>query len=642
MDPSPQYDLAPAPYGHACMNCSQSKCKCILPKGGGRCQRCQRLNKECRPSAFHRRQTSRRSSKTGRLEKKLDDLVTLLRAKEQSADGPVGKYAGLIEELRGAPETQTQTQTQTQAQSHARISRTVSPVERTMGVGYMTPATGNSQDRHGLGRSSVDPTPAQAEEYLDVFATQKLPYFPLLCFPPNTTAQQLQNERPFLWLCIMAVVSKSSRQRSALCDKVRDTVAQRMVHEFVGRDLDFLLGLLVFMAWSNQQVFRKLNMSVFGEFAKTVVFELTLNKPPLSDGALLICNLQPTPEEVPPAPPVRTMEERRAVLACFLLTSMVSLFLQKIDPLRWTPHMDECLHVLSEHPECLNDEVLIHQVRLQLINEKIHLSDWHGGLAATHEPLKAPTSLYLHAMESQLGAAQNKLSLHSQRYKIIHLHHLNTALTLHESSLLPQTASLPFHPPNLNFQALENLHASLNAVKAWLATFLALPPSEYTNFPFSIFVHLARNLAALYRLSTLDDPAWDKAYVRREVDIMWAMDRLIGNLGLAAEEARSVGGEDVVFYSIEKYDSLRRAWGGEVGVGGGSGVAVNTATTAAATAATATATATATSTGCGVGDGPRMGLMEAEVQPEIQDLGSVGLGTGFDDWFSDFLNSMVQ
>ena len=79
--------------------------------------------------------------------------------------------------------------------------------------------------------------------------------------------------------------------------------------------------------------------------------------------------------------------------------------------------MDECLQYVSEHPECLNDEVLAQQVRFQLINEKINTGDWHTGLMDTHEPLKAPMASYLHAINSQFERAQSKLSPHSQRYR---------------------------------------------------------------------------------------------------------------------------------------------------------------------------------------------------------------------------------
>ncbi|PYI09938.1 hypothetical protein BO78DRAFT_426933 [Aspergillus sclerotiicarbonarius CBS 121057] len=612
--PSPQYDLAPAPYGRACMNCSQSKCKCILPKGGGRCQRCQRLNKECRPSAFHRRPNVRKSSKSGRLERKLDDLVTLLRA--QSSAGLPGDYVELVEDLRREPEAQ-------QALPQIRVERTVSSVERGIDCGFLAasaprPAPDFRSEVHARGQTSPEPTPSQAEECLSVFVTHKLPYLPLVYLPPGTTAQRLRRERPFLWLCIMAVASKSPSQRHALCDKIRDTVAQRMVHDYAGRDVDFLLGLLVFMAWSNQQIFKKLNLTVYNQFAKSVVFDLMLNKPPEGDGASLMCLLQTQPDENPSPPPVRTMEERRAVLGCFLLTSIISLFLQKCDTLRWTPHMDDCLQHLSEHPECLNDEVLAQQVRFQLVNEKINTGDWHTGLTSTHEPLKAPMTLYLHAINSQFKRAQSKLAPHSQRYRILHLHHNNTILTLNETSLLkPPTPT----PHALNFQQLESLHTCLEAVNSWMGIFLAIPPAEYASFPFPVFAQLARNLAALYKLSTLEDPAWDRGHVRRIMDIMTVMDRLIGNLGQAAALAKLESGEegeDVFFYSIGKYESVRMSWGLRFDGGG--------------------------STGGGGRDGAGMGMEQAVQQHQHQDMPGhdLGMAMGFDDCLSEFLNSMMQ
>ena len=208
--------------------------------------RCQRLNKDCRPSAFHRRQNVRNSlSKSRRLEKKLDDLVSLLRAQSPTDLSP--DHVELIEDLRREPEGQ-------QTLPQIRVERTVSSVEKSIDCGFLAQSTQTQTDArdelNGRGQtSSPEPTRSQAEECLSVFVTHRLPYLPLVYLPPGTTAQRLRNERPFLWLCIVAVTSKSPSQRHALCDRIRDTVAQRMVHDVAGRDVDFLLGLLVYMAW---------------------------------------------------------------------------------------------------------------------------------------------------------------------------------------------------------------------------------------------------------------------------------------------------------------------------------------------------------------------------------------------------------
>ena len=50
----------------------------------------------------------------------------------------------------------------------------------------------------------------------------------------------------------------------------------------------------------------------------------------------------------------------------------ISIFLHKIDTLRWTPHLDECLQVLSQEKECPGDELLVQQVRMQRIAERAY------------------------------------------------------------------------------------------------------------------------------------------------------------------------------------------------------------------------------------------------------------------------------
>lgn len=42
-----------------------------------------------------------------------------------------------------------------------------------------------------------------------------------------------------------------------------------------------------------------------------------------------------------------------------LIKDSVSSFLQKIDTLRWTSHMDECLQVLDERKEYPSDEGIV-------------------------------------------------------------------------------------------------------------------------------------------------------------------------------------------------------------------------------------------------------------------------------------------
>jgi len=88
----------------------------------------------------------------------------------------------------------------------------------------------------------------EADRFLTDFRTQKLPNFGFIHIPANTTAQRLREERPFLFLTIMAVSSKSSSQRQLLGQEIKQTIAKEML---VGNEgnFDILLGLLVFLTW---------------------------------------------------------------------------------------------------------------------------------------------------------------------------------------------------------------------------------------------------------------------------------------------------------------------------------------------------------------------------------------------------------
>ena len=97
-------------------------------------------------------------------------------------------------------------------------------------------------------RDTGEPSPLQAEEYLTLYHTYKSIYLPFVSIPSVTTARQLREERPFLWLCIMTVASRSTQQQQLLGKKVRDTIAQEMISKS-SQNLDLLLGLLAYIAW---------------------------------------------------------------------------------------------------------------------------------------------------------------------------------------------------------------------------------------------------------------------------------------------------------------------------------------------------------------------------------------------------------
>ena len=166
-------------------------------------------------------------------------------------------------------------------------------------------------------------SPEDTKECLDYFRDHMLRYFAFLQLPEDT--QHLREERPFLFLCVIAASSKATQKRLALGERIKQILAQRII---LGNDnkainIDLLLGLLTFLIWGHDQLLHgtPTSLSRFMQLAMSLVFELRLNKPLPKETNMLPIG---TPEPDCPLQrgPARSLEERRAVLACFVMSSV--------------------------------------------------------------------------------------------------------------------------------------------------------------------------------------------------------------------------------------------------------------------------------------------------------------------------------
>jgi hypothetical protein len=192
--------------------------------------RCRRLDNECRPAESVRRRSRRKPvvSRTARLEEKLDGLVSLIKAGAQSSGVVKTPHEMIVE--NSSPRG-----------TYHPVAVSTPPTDGSTGSPY-------SLQPYGFLDTDFEPSPADAESYLINFQTYKSKYFPFIYILPTTRAQDLRQERPFLWLCIMTVGSKSTSQQQVLGTRIRQTVAQEMVIESE-KSIDLLLGLLTFCWW---------------------------------------------------------------------------------------------------------------------------------------------------------------------------------------------------------------------------------------------------------------------------------------------------------------------------------------------------------------------------------------------------------
>jgi hypothetical protein len=162
---------------------------------------------------------------------------------------------------------------------------------------------------------------AELEEILETYRTNMVAYFPIVVIKKDVTVRQLSEERPFLWLVIRALCSKNAARQAALGIEVRKVLGREILLEGT-KTLDLLLGLLVFAAWGHFYIFNKPIISTIVQLSTSLAFDLGLTKPVPTEATAVMMgyNAQGCPK--PKASPLRTMEERRAVIGLFFVSSV--------------------------------------------------------------------------------------------------------------------------------------------------------------------------------------------------------------------------------------------------------------------------------------------------------------------------------
>jgi hypothetical protein len=98
----------------------------------------------------------------------------------------------------------------------------------------------------------------------------------------------------------------------------------------------------------------------------------------------------------------------------------------------------------------------------------------------------------------------------------------NAEITINEISLAP-----PAIPDLPDIERLGSLYTSLRATKSWLDIWLQIRPEEYFQLSSIVFFQFVRAVVNLYKLSVLEDPAWNKTEVRQTANVLEYLDRNI-------------------------------------------------------------------------------------------------------------------
>ncbi|EGU89125.1 hypothetical protein FOXB_00398 [Fusarium oxysporum f. sp. conglutinans Fo5176] len=313
------------------------------------------------------------------------------------------------------------------------------------------------------------PPPASDEELLKLYRKELQALHPFVIIPDGVTATKLKATRPFLMSAIRMVTSyRSLRSMRAQMYHLMKYIADHMLIRSE-RSLDLLLGIIVIIAWYKYHCFMHAQLNNLIALASTLVGELGLHRSPtvLERTSLMVVT--------PFQPAARTNEERRALLGVWYLSSSMSLGFLRIEPMRYTKYIQQCLAVLEQEREYDTDMRLVMLVRVQHLTERI------AQLNAPDDPAEevvglpvAPFSAYVSAFHGELDRIRNGL------------------------------------PPELTndraASALDIFYQSRNALKKFFDDWLMVPIPEFYNQTTPVVAQLVYGMTMLGRWAKYTAP----------------------------------------------------------------------------------------------------------------------------------------
>ncbi|KAK1966081.1 hypothetical protein LY78DRAFT_693024 [Colletotrichum sublineola] len=446
-----------APYGTACSECSRTKSRCIATSPGSPCERCQRLAKDCVPSNHKRAQKSTVNddgpSQSSQLEAKIDGLVSLITNKTHATS------TGSVLSSGNIP-----------------LSVTLSPQADGDLLSYINDLSLSIND----------------EDILSHFRKTHHPHLPFLSLPSDSSPSPLRQERPFLWLCLVAVSESHTLSQATLNDKVRSVVAQRIVLN-LERNLELLQGLLVCIAWGDFQIHQRPFLTLFTQLANTIVFDLGLNQPPrtIPEAMLRLTIHRPWVSAT------RTVEEQRAVVACHYLSSIVSSYIRRTDGLLWTPYMSTCLDDLATSGTP-GDVALVYVIKIRRVLDKAPYSPSNSQISATETPFDFVAAV----LQTELDKLATEAPYPVESPGITR--HLTYASFAISEFALAQPSPDPQH-----------LYTIYEALKSYFDAFFSLQPSAYLGFT---LVELYQTMHAALSLRKLSSHLTTRMHDKQRVE----------------------------------------------------------------------------------------------------------------------------
>ena len=411
----------------ACEACRGLKVRCEPAPNDpdGPCKRCAKANRNCLITQPSRKRQKKTDSRVAELEKKIDALTASLQAKGGKGAPELGgmnaqSYMPNQQLHNGEYGTPFNGRLETASSEWPAYKPIVPPMvvagqkrKHVESRDLMTPGTPSSSVS-GQGKNNTVPAAyafhdtitkaalapqavkaPQTHEYRDAdvidrglvttdMATQMFNWYvekmaihmPAVVFPHGTTAAEIRKTRPTLFLAILSASSGMNypELQRMLTKEVMSIYADRIISNGE-KTLEIIQALHVSTLWYwPPEHFEELKFYQLIHIAAVMAIDIGIGK---KSKSLKKKNTnsglwRDHPWRKTPYPDPESIEARRAWLACYFLCCNAAMGLRRLNLIRWTPFMADCLDVLENSPEAAHsDKILCQWVRSQHIAEEV-------------------------------------------------------------------------------------------------------------------------------------------------------------------------------------------------------------------------------------------------------------------------------
>ncbi|KAM3561191.1 hypothetical protein ARSEF4850_003326 [Beauveria asiatica] len=515
----------------ACTTCAKAKARCIPGNSDAdKCERCQRLNKECfsRPPAPPRIKKRPKRSRVAELEKRLNELSS--QVGQGHARLPTPEDAATSERATSSAKTVRSGDVQSDLVDIVNLQHWFPNPASSPG------GPGGSGSGSGRGAKDKDKSPAsaagwEAEAFQHMDSIWPLPddaaalladyhelwadTFPFVVVPRDMSSEDLRDRRPFLWKGMMLTASFfDAARQTRLGGELLSDMARAAVVEGV-KTLDLLQGMQLLIAWYQYAVKgHQLTNLLF--LARSMCVNLS----------------SPNCEPLPSDARYSQLDPLRAYTATYYINTIVFATNKKTDVFMNTSHVELCLKTLDNAAEYPSDAFLVKLVKSQQIAQNIALAMSFD----PSQPMQLPIPVLVQTFQDQIKSFRETLPKHLQDDASLAGHLLISEILLTDIALSDQycgPASMPVET------RLELLWSCIRSLRAFFrARFLHrdIDKPRYVNLTTS---DVAYSLITSIKLLTLRLPGWDPKQVAAELTITHMLHWQINDLALIIEKRRS-------------------------------------------------------------------------------------------------------